>query len=209
MLMLEKKATQFLEDLSSSAPFPGGGGAAAVTGALAASLGLMVANLTVGKKKYEHVELEITQVREKLTVLRDRLVRLTDEDAIGFEPLAKAYRLPKDSEEERAYKERIMEEALYKACLVPLEIMETTIRVMEQLIVVGEKGSVMAVSDAGGGIVLAQSALEGAALNIYINTKSMKNRMSAEELNKKADMLIEQGKLMKEQLYNKVLNDLR
>lgn len=209
MLMLEKKATEFLEDLSSSAPFPGGGGAAAVTGALAASLGLMVANLTVGKKKYVAVEEEMQEAKAKLVSLRDRLVRLTDEDAIAFEPLAKAYRLPKETEAQRAEKELIMEDALYQACLVPLEIMEVTLDVMRYLTVIGEKGSVMAVSDAGGGIVLAQSALEGAALNIFINTKSMKKRKLAEELNEKADDMIAEGNILKDQLYNKVLGKLR
>lgn len=209
MLMLEKKTTEFLEDLSSSAPFPGGGGAAAVTGALAASLGLMVANLTVGKKKYAAVEEEIQDAKKGLGCLRDKLVRLTDEDAIYFEPLAKAYRLPKETEEQRAEKEKVMEEALCHACLIPLQIMETTLEVMRYLSVIGEKGSVMAVSDAGGGIVLAQSALEGAALNIFINTKSMKNRKLAEELNEKADNMIAEGNVRKEQLYKKVMNKLR
>lgn len=202
-MMLEKKATEFLEDLSSSAPFPGGGGAAAVTGALAASLGLMVANLTVGKKKYAAVEEEILDMKEKLIVLRDRLVVLTDEDAIAFEPLAKAYRLPKETEEQRLKKERIMETALYEACKVPLEIMETTLSVMKCLSVIGEKGTIMAVSDAVGGIVLAQAALESAALNIYINTKSMKNRELAKELNYRAELLIGEGNTRKMFLYKK------
>lgn len=208
-MMLEKKAIEFLEDLSSSAPFPGGGGAAAVTGALAASLGLMVANLTIGKKKYVAVEAEIIELKEKLVGLRDRLVVLTDEDAIGFEPLANAYRLPKETEEQRLEKERIMEKALYQACLVPLEIMETTLEVMKCLSVIGEKGSQMAVSDAGGGMVLAQAALEGAAFNIYINTKSMKNRKLAEELNVKAEKLISEGNTRKNFLYKKVIDKLR
>jgi len=208
-MMLEKKATEFLEDLSSSAPFPGGGGAAAVTGALAASLGLMVANLTIGKKKYAAVEDEILEMKEKLTVLRDKLVVLTDKDAIGFEPLAKAYRLPKDTEEQRLEKERIMEKALYEACLVPGEIMETTLDVMKCLSVIGEKGTIMAVSDAVGGIVLAQAALESAALNIYINTKSMKNRELAQELNHRAEMLISEGNTRKFFLYKKNFGKLR
>lgn len=209
MLMLEKKATEFLEDLSSSAPFPGGGGAAAVTGALAASLGLMVTNLTVGKKRYEAVEEEMQETKRRLTVLREELVRLTDEDAICFEPLAKAYRLPKETPEERLHKEQVMETALQEACAVPLKIMEKTLEVMEYLRVVGEKGSVMAVSDAGGGIVLAQAALEGAALNIFINTKSMKDRVLARELNERAEQMIAEGARKKEALYGKVLGKLK
>lgn len=209
MLMLEKKATEFLEDLSSAAPFPGGGGAAALTGALAASLGLMVANLTVGKKKYAAVEAEMQNAIQVLISLRDELVRLTDEDAVGFEPLAKAYRLPKDTPEQRLHKEAVMEKALYDACVVPIKIMEKTLEVMNYLIFLGEKGSVMAVSDAGGAIVLAQAALEGAALNIFINTKSMKNRELAEELNRRAEKMISEGDKKKDALYGEVLGKLK
>lgn len=209
MLMLEKKATEFLEDLSSAAPFPGGGGAAALTGALAASLGLMVANLTVGKKKYAAVEEEMQNAIQVLISLRDELVRLTDEDAVGFEPLAKAYRLPKDTPEQRLHKEAVMEKALYDACVVPIKIMEKTLEVMNYLILLGEKGSVMAVSDAGGAIVLAQAALEGAALNIFINTKSMKNRELAEELNLRAEKMISEGDKKKDALYGEVLGKLK
>lgn len=209
MLMLEKKATEFLEDLSSAAPFPGGGGAAALTGALAASLGLMVANLTVGKKKYAAVEAEMQNAIQVLISLRDELVRLTDEDAVGFEPLAKAYRLPKDTPEQRLHKEAVMEKALYDACVVPIKIMEKTLEVMNYLIFLGEKGSVMAVSDAGGAIVLAQAALEGAALNIFINTKSMKNRELAEELNLRAEKMISEGDKKKDALYGEVLGKLK
>ena len=181
----------------------GGGGAAAVTGALAASLGLMVANLTVGKKKYAAVEEEIQETKEKLIYLRDRLVVLTDEDAIGFEPLANAYRLPKETEEQRMEKDRIMQKALYEACKVPIEIMETVLNVMKCLSVIGEKGTIMAVSDAVGGMVLAQAALESAALNVYINTKSMKNRELAKELNNRAELLIGEGNTRKMFLYKK------
>lgn len=209
MLMLEKKATEFLEDLSSAAPFPGGGGAAALTGALAASLGLMVANLTIGKKKYAAVEEEMQNAIQVLISLRDELVRLTDEDAVGFEPLAKAYRLPKDTPEQRLHKEAVMEKALYDACVVPIKIMEKTLEVMNYLILLGEKGSVMAVSDAGGAIVLAQAALEGAALNIFINTKSMKNRELAEELNLRAEKMISEGDKKKDALYGEVLGKLK
>lgn len=209
MLMLEKKATEFLEDLSSAAPFPGGGGAAALTGALAASLGLMVANLTVGKKKYAAVEAEMQNAIQVLISLRDELVRLTDEDAVGFEPLAKAYRLPKDTPEQKLHKEVVMEKALCDACVVPIKIMEKTLEVMNYLILLGEKGSVMAVSDAGGAVVLAQAALEGAALNIFINTKSMKNRELAEELNRRAEKMISEGDKKKDALYGEVLGKLK
>ena len=114
-MLLEQKTTDFLEQLSSSAPIPGGGGASAAVGAFASALGLMVTNLTVGKKKYADVEEEILEIREKLEQKKQDLVRMVDEDAEAFEPLAKAYRMPKETEEEQAEKEKVMEAALKNA----------------------------------------------------------------------------------------------
>ena len=208
-MMLEKKAAEFIEELSSASPVPGGGGACAAVGAFAAALGMMVANLTVGKKRYAGVEDEIREVRDRLKAVRGELEALVDEDAQAFETLSKAYGLPKETEEERAKKEQIMEEALYGASIVPLKIMETVRRSMELLSVLEEKGSRIAVSDAGVGILFAQSALEGASLNIFINTKLMKNREQAEELNRRAEALIQEGQLLKDQVYQAVRRKIR
>ena len=193
-MLLEQKTTDFLEQLSSSAPIPGGGGASAAVGAFASALGLMVTNLTVGKKKYADVEEEILEIREKLEQKKQDLVRMVDEDAEAFEPLAKAYRMPKETEEEQAEKEKVMEAALKN---------------MEMIRVLGEKGSRLAVSDAGVAILFAQAALEGASLNIFINTKMMKDQEEAERLNYLADQLIATGKELKETTYDAVLKGIR
>ena len=124
-MMLEKKFTDFTEELSSAKPVPGGGGACAAVGAFAAALGMMVANLTVGKKRYADVEEEVKEILARLEATRNELIILADKDAEAFEPLSKAYGLPKDTEEEQREKGRIMEAALYEASRVPLEIMET------------------------------------------------------------------------------------
>lgn len=208
-MMLEKKATEFIEELSSASPVPGGGGACAAVGAFAAALGMMVANLTVGKKRYAEVEEEIKKVRDRLYKLQSELLRLVDKDAEAFEPLSKAYGLPKGTEEERARKDRIMEEALYAASVVPLEIMETIHEAMGFLSVLEEKGSRIAVSDAGVGILFAQAALNGASLNVFINTKLMKDRKRAEELNQKANALIQEGERLRDQVYQRVLGKIR
>lgn len=208
-MMLEKQTTEFLEDLSSSRPVPGGGGASATVGAFASALGMMVANLTVGKKKYADVEEEIKEAREQLEKLRDELVALTDRDAEAFEPLSKAYGLPKETQEQKEEKERILEQALYEASIVPMDIMETVLKVMHFLKVMGEKGSKIAVSDAGVGILFAQAALEGASLNVFINTNLMKNRERAEELNQKTDAMIQEGRELKETIYAGVLAKIR
>ena len=207
--MLEKKTTEFLEELSSSAPVPGGGGASAAAGAYAAALGLMVGNLTTGKKKYADVEEEICESMKKLEQLRDKLTRLVDEDAKAFEPLSKAYGMPKETEEQKKLKEQVMETALREACRVPLEIMEVSIEVMELLQVLEEKGSRLAVSDAGVGILFAKTSLEGASLNVFINTRLMKDRQYAEELKQRADAWIARGRTLEQQVYHGVLEKIR
>ena len=208
-MMLEKKTTEFLEELSSSAPVPGGGGASAAAGAYAAALGLMVGNLTTGKKKYADVEEEICESMKKLEQLRDKLTRLVDEDAKAFEPLSKAYGMPKETEEQKKLKEQVMETALREACRVPLEIMEVSIEVMELLQVLEEKGSRLAVSDTGVGILFAKTSLEGASLNVFINTRLMKDRKYAEELNQRADAWIARGRTLEQQVYHGVLEKIR
>ena len=209
MMMLEMKTTEFLEELSSKAPVPGGGGASAAVGAFGAALGMMVANLTVGKKKYAAVEEEILAALEELGKLRDRLVALTDRDAQAFEPLSRAYWLPKNTEEEKAAREKVMESALYDASVAPLEIMETVLASMDLLEVLGEKGSRLALSDVGVGILFAQAALEGASLNVFINTRLMKDRGRAEELNGRADRMIAEGREKKERIYSQVLQSVK
>ncbi len=205
MGMMEEKTTDFLDELSSKASVPGGGGASAAVGAYAAALGEMVANLTVGKKKYADVEEEIQAARVRLEELRADLVQLVDADAEAFAPLSKAYSLPKDTPEEQAEKDRVLEEALYTASLTPLSTMETILETMRCLQVVAEKGSKLAVSDAGVGILFAQAALEGASLNVFINTDMMKDKERAKEMNVRAEQMITEGRTLKEKVYATVL----
>lgn len=208
-MMLEKKTVEFINELSSAAPVPGGGGACATVGALAAALGMMVANLTVGKKKYAEVEEEIISLREQLLELQKELIELCDEDARVFEPLSKAYGLPKNTEEEKAYKEKVMEKVLYEASIVPIRIMESVRKSMDLLKILGEKGSLIAISDVGVAAFFAQAALEGASLNVFINTKSMKTAENVAELEKKADMMIAEGKIIKEEICSEVMKKIR
>ena len=208
-MMLDMKAAEFLEILSSKEPVPGGGGASAAAGAMGAALGLMVANLTLGKKRYQDAEEKICTCSQKLISLRDRLMVLVDEDAKAFEPLSRAYGLPKDTEEERLRRESVMEEALLAASLTPLEIMETIYEVMEQLKMLGTHGSRLAISDVGAGVLLSQASLESASLNIYINTKMMKNKGQASVLNEKADRLIQKSKELREEIYENVVQVIR
>ena len=208
--MVEQKTIEgFLEVLSSKEPVPGGGGASALAGALGNALGQMVANLTIGKKKYADVEAEIKELLGRMQKLQAAFVTLADRDAQVFAPLAQCYSLPSLTEEEKAYKEKVMEERLLDASFVPLEIMEHAVAMLGILEILGDKGSRLAVSDVGVGVQFIRASLLGAGMNVYINTKSMKNREKAEELNARAGQLIEEGTAWADRIYAKVLDQLR
>ena len=208
--MVEQKTIEgFLEVLSSKEPVPGGGGASALAGALGNALGQMVANLTIGKKKYADVEAEIKELLGRMQKLQAAFVTLADRDAQVFAPLAQCYSLPSLTEEEKAYKEKVMEERLLDASFVPLEIMGHAVAMLGILEILGDKGSRLAVSDVGVGVQFIRASLLGAVMNVYINTKSMKNREKAEELNARAGQLIEEGTAWADRIYAKVLDQLR
>ena len=181
---------EWFEALASSSQTPGGGGAAALAGAAGASLGMMVANLTVGKKKYADVEADIIALKEKATALQADFLRLVEADAEAFEPLAKAYGMPRETEEEKAEKARVMAIVLKDACAVPMEIMEKCCEAIDVIEEFAAKGSALAISDAGVGVTFCKAALLGASLNVFINTKSMADKEYAASLNEKADKMI-------------------
>ena len=208
--MIESMTIQeFLDVLSSKEPVPGGGGASALAGALGNALGQKVSNLTIGKKKYALVEDEIKELAERMKGIQGQFTQLADQDAKVFAPLAKCYSLPSGTEEEKAYKAEVMEARLLDASLVPMEIMEKAAEMLEIMDILADKGSRMAVSDVGVGVQFIRTALLGAVMNVYINTKSMKNREKAEEMNEKAERLIREGTEAADRIYQKVLGQLR
>ena len=204
----EKKISEYLEVLSSKAPVPGGGGASALAGALGNALGQMVVNLTVGKKKYAEVEEEMQKYLTDLKTMQQEFLHLSDRDAEVFAPLAECYRLPSTTPEEKEHKDAVMEEKLLDASMVPVEIMEKSLELLEILDVLSDKGSRMAVSDVGVAVQFTRTALLGAVMNVYINTKSMKNREQAEEINQKAKRMIKIGTSQADEIYEKVLAQL-
>lgn len=208
-MVKETVIEEFLEELSSKKPTPGGGGGSALSGALGASLGLMVVNLTLGKKKYAQVENEFLGYLEELTLMREEFLRLADEDAHAFAPLARAYGLPSETEEERHQKETVLEMHLFQAALVPIQVMETAIRVLDCMDSLARKGSRLAVSDVGVAVQFIRTAITGATMNVWINTKSMKNREKANELNKYADTMLRDGTEKAASIYKTVEAALR
>ena len=200
---------EFVEVLSSKAPAPGGGGASALVGAVGTALGNMVGSLTVGKKKYAAVEEEIYDLKAKCDKLQAELLALVERDAEVFEPLAKAYGMPRETEEEKAEKARVMEIMLKDACSVPMEIMEKCCEAIELIKEFAAKGSALAVSDAGVGAAFCKAALKGASLNVYINTKSMADKEYAAQLNAKADAMLEKYPPIADEIFESVLARLK
>lgn len=197
MDMTLESCRKFVEVLASDAPAPGGGGAAALVGAIGTALGNMVGSLTVGKKKYADVEEEIIALKAKCDALQKELLDQVEADDIGFVPLAKAYGIPKDDPN----RDKILEEATITACAVPMHIMELCCEAIEHISVFAAKGSRLAVSDAGCGAVCCKAALQAASLNVFINTKSLKNREVAEEMNDKANGMLNKYCAMADEIF--------
>lgn len=197
---MEKNIDKFLAELASSAPTPGGGGAAALCGALGIALGNMVGNLTLGKKKYADVQEDIAELNAKAEALRAGFVALVDADAEAFAPLSRAYAIPKDD----PARDEIMEPALLRAAEAPLEIMRKCAEALDLISGYAAKGSALAISDAGCAAALCGAAIEAAALNVKINTKSMKNRAVADNINAEMNELLQKYFALSQEIYNDV-----
>ena len=191
---------EFVSVLASDAPAPGGGGAAALVGAIGTALGNMVGSLTVGKKKYADVQDEILALKAKCDALQTELLNQVEADEVNFLPLAKAYGIPKDDPNRDA----IMEEATLIACSTPIKIMELCCEAIDCIKVFAEKGSRLAVSDAGCGAVVCKAALQAASLNVFINTKTLKNRDKAEDLNRHANVMLNTYGQLADDIFNSV-----
>ena len=209
MSISQKAIPDFVSVLASKAAVPGGGGASALVGAVGAALGNMVGSLTVGKKKYADVEAEIIKLKQKCDELQAEFLKLIDKDAEDFEPLSKAYGLPAETDAQKAEKAKVMEKCLRDACATPFEIMQKcaeAIKVCEQFAL---KGSKLAVSDAGVGVIFCKAALMGASLNVYINTKAMTDRGYADQINQKTDALLAEYEALADKIFAGVKAQLK
>ena len=187
MSFVKVSCAEFVEVLATKASVPGGGGASALVGAIGMALGSMVGNLTVGKKKYADVEADIIALMEKAAALQQELLRLVDADAEAFKPLSKAYGIPKDD----PTRGTVMEKCLRNAAEVPMQIMRLSCEAIDLQREFADKGSALVVSDAGTGVVFCWAAMYGAALNVKANTKYMKDRKHADELNAEVSALMD------------------
>jgi formiminotetrahydrofolate cyclodeaminase len=165
----EASVGSFLEKLSSADPEPGGGGAAALAGALAAALVSMVTNLTLGKEKFAGLEAEVTELRTASEKLRAELTELITGDALAYGKVAAAMKLPRDTEAQKEERRQVLQAALRGAAETPLRVAEAATEVARLSLPAAEKGNPNAVSDAGVAVVMADAAAQSAALNVKIN----------------------------------------
>ncbi len=200
-----KTCRAFLNDLSSASPTPGGGGAAALCGAVGAALCGMVAHLTTGKKTYAPVENEIRQLLSTADALQTDLLAQVSADAEGFLPLSRAYALPKEDDPSRT---ATLQAAAETACAAPLQIMELCVSALAAADRLAAIGSRLAVSDAGCAAAILRGALEAASLNVLVNTRTMTDRAAAETLNRRCLALLEQGTADGERVFRAVRDQL-
>ena len=201
--------TVFLDELSSKAPTPGGGGASAYCGALAAALGAMVGDLTEGKKSFVAINDQVLESIARLEASRAKLTALIGADAEVFKPLAACYSMPKDTDEEKKAREEALQAALVPACQVPLDIMQNVMDVLHEDDFLAHNGTRLGVSDAGVCAVFAKAALQGASFNVFINTKAMTDTSKAQSLNEACEAMLASGCALADEIYTYVLEQVR
>ena len=183
MDLINGSVTAFTEQLASPAPVPGGGGACALVGAVGIALGDMVGELTVGKKKYADVEADLRALMARAQDLRVRLLACVEKDAVAFEPLSRAYAIPKGE----PGRDELMEQCLRDAAAVPLEIFDLVTEAIDIQQEFAQKGSKLVISDAATGVSFCRAALLGAAVNVKVNTRLMKDRAYAQIIDAHVD----------------------
>lgn len=191
----------FLDGLASAAPTPGGGGAAAISGAMGAALVSMVCNLTIGKKKYVAVEAELKDMLAQSEALRAQLTGMISEDVAAFGAVMGAYGLPKGTDDEKAVRAEKIQAALKVATDVPLACCRACRAVIDLAGVVADKGNLNVISDAGVAVLSAHAGLRSAALNVYVNAKGLDDRDFAEERLKDLEGLLGDAGPLNEAIY--------
>jgi formiminotetrahydrofolate cyclodeaminase len=206
--LTDKPVTNFLDELASNAPAPGGGSVAALSGALGAALISMVCNLTVGKKGYEDVQDDIDDLLTQSEALRKELADLLEADVAAYTGYSVAAKMARSTDEEKAERAQAMQAALKDATDVPLRIAEAAVKVMDLCMPAAEKGNKWAVSDAGVAVLMAEASLRSAALNVLINLGSLKDQEFVAEKRAKLESLLKGKGPMRDEIYDYVVSKL-
>jgi len=199
-MLIDKKVHNFLDELASNSPTPGGGSVAALAGALGAALISMVGNLTIGKKKYEDVEEDIKKIISSSEKLRYELSQLIEEDVMAFNNFMATYKMPKETEDEKKIRAEKIQESLIEAAKVPLTVAYKCLEVLSLSKEVAEKGNINVISDAGVAALMAEAALESAILNVKINLTMIKDEKVRTELSSSIKEILLKEKGQKEKV---------
>jgi formiminotetrahydrofolate cyclodeaminase len=205
MKLTQLSCKELAFELASKKPVPGGGGAAALVGALGAALNTMVANFSVGKKKFIDYKEKHEDIMQRGEILREKLIDLIDKDAENFEPLSRAYSMPSTTEDEKIEKEETLQKCLKIACSAPLEILECTYEAILLHNEIVDISSKTIISDVGVGVQCLRAALYSAYLNVEINIKSMNDEEYVLKTREKCKKMVENGAVIADEVFNKVV----
>ncbi|MFA6979086.1 MAG: cyclodeaminase/cyclohydrolase family protein [Ignavibacteriaceae bacterium] len=206
---LSNTLENYLEELSSNSPTPGGGNVSALCGVLASSLGTMVCNLTIGKKKYADVENELTVIKNKLGLIKENFRKLAKKDNEAFDKVMLAFKMPKETEEQKLDRAKAIESATIDAAMVPAEVVSAGKEILPLLETIVAKGNQNSLSDAGVAVSLTKTAVEGAFLNIAINCSSLSNQTIANEILIREEMKYHEVKEKAEFIIASIIKKMR
>jgi len=187
--LVTMKLNSFLSELASNSPAPGGGSVAALSGALGCALGSMVCNLTIGKEKYADVQDEIKDILRKSEKLRKKLIKLIDKDTAAFNDVIKAFKMPKETEEQKNKRGKAIQEGYKTAANVPLETARNCESILDFSIAIAKKGNQNSITDAAVSALMAQAGVESAILNVRINLGSIKDEKYVKRLSDEIERL--------------------
>ena len=199
---------EFTQVLSDATPTPGGGGASALSAAIGIALGGMVASLTAINDKYKDVHEDMYKLLDRCTGLQERFLDFIDSDAKAYEPLSRAYKMPRGTEDEIKKRDRAIQESLVDACLTPIDIMRSCCEAIDILEELSQKGSKMVLSDVGAGIMLMRSALNTASINVFINLRNMTDEKREREIRQITDCLLDSYTKKADSIYDDVLKKI-
>ena len=203
-MYLNQPLKKYLDEAAAKLPAPGGGSVSALCGALGAAMTGMVANFTLGKEKYKEVENEIRQLLSQSEKLRKKLAELTDADVEAYGKISTAYRMPKAGDEEKAKRSRAIREACKEALKVPLKTAECCHEILNLSRRLVDIANVNLISDVGVAVILAEAALQGAALNVEINLVSIKDDNFIKEKRGVLEPLLRESPVIKDEVLKKV-----
>ena len=207
-MKLQKSLQHYLDELSSSSPTPGGGNVAALCGVLASSLGEMVCNLTIGKKKYLDFESEAKHILSQFLLFKKEFLTLAERDNEAFDRVMDAFKLPKETDAQKSFRHSAIDHATMEAALVPEEVIMKCKELLPILEKIAEKGNQNSLSDAGVAISLVSAAAEGAFLNVAINCSELSDKVAAQEFMMKSKTAYHQIKKESEEIISQIINSI-